>query len=248
MKNRRIELALGLAVGLTAALALPVAAAGPKMGGILKFVVPAEPPSFDGHKETTFALIHPIAPFYSVLIRVNPDNPASLTDFVCDLCTAMPQPADGGKTYTFKIRKGVKFHDGSPLTAQDVAATFSRIVSPPAGISSARKSMYSMVAGVEAPDDETVVFKLKYPSGAFIPAVANPYNFVYSKAKLDKDQKWYEKNIMGSGPFVFEKREAGALITGKRNPQLLSPGQAIPRRLRGDLRQEAVAACAGHPR
>jgi peptide/nickel transport system substrate-binding protein len=225
MKSGRIGLALGLAVGLTAALALPVAAAGPKMGGILKFVVPAEPPSFDGHKETTFALIHPIAPFYSVLIRVNPDNPASLTDFVCDLCTAMPQPADGGKTYTFKIRKGVKFHDGSPLTAQDVAATFSRIVSPPAGISSARKSMYSMVAGVEAPDDETVVFKLKYPSGAFIPAVANPYNFVYSKAKLDKDQKWYEKNIMGSGPFVFEKREAGALITGKRNPNYYHAGK-----------------------
>ena len=66
----------------------------------------------------------PVAPFYSVLIRVNPDNPASTTDFVCDLCTEMPKPTDGGKTYTFKIRQGVKFHDGSPLTAADVAASW----------------------------------------------------------------------------------------------------------------------------
>ena len=62
----------------------------PKKGGILKFVVPDEPPSFDGHRETTFALIHPIAPFYSTLIRVEPENPNS-GNYVCDLCTEMPE-------------------------------------------------------------------------------------------------------------------------------------------------------------
>ena len=88
-------------------------------------MIPADaPPSFDGHRETTYATVHTAAPFYSVLIRVNPENPSSTTDFVCDLCTAMPQPTDGGKTYTFKIRDGVKFHDGSPLTAADVAASW----------------------------------------------------------------------------------------------------------------------------
>ena len=74
-----------------------------------------------------------------------------------------------------------------------------------------------MVDSVSAPDDYTVVFKLKYPSGAFIPALANPYNFIYSKAILDKDMHWYEHNVMGSGPFVFESREAGAVIKGRRN-------------------------------
>ena len=124
----KIAPAFGLASMLAFGMAGAAAAEAPQRGGILKFVVSAEPPSFDGHRETTFALIHPIAPFYSVLIRVNPDNPASPTDFVCDLCTAMPKPTNGGKQYSFQIRKDVKFHDGSPLTAHDVVASFNKII------------------------------------------------------------------------------------------------------------------------
>src|SRR5438270_2443165 len=118
----------------------PAAAAdSPKHGGILTFMVPADaPPSFDGHRESTFATVHAAAPFYSVLIRINPDNPSSTTDFVCDLCTELPQPTDGGKTYTFKIRDGVKFTDGNPLTADDVAASWHEIVFPPKDMLSAR--------------------------------------------------------------------------------------------------------------
>jgi len=116
-----------LAVGATAAVLLitPVLAGeAPKRGGTLTYLVPADaPPSFDGHREATYATVHVASPFYSVLIRVPPENPAS-TEFVCDLCTEMPKPTDGGKTYTFKIRDGVKWHDGSPLTAQDVAASW----------------------------------------------------------------------------------------------------------------------------
>ena len=201
------------------------AAETPKHGGILKFVVPDEPPSFDGHRETTFALIHPIAPFYSLLIRVNPEEPYKSGDFVCDLCTEMPKAEDGGKSYTFHIRKDVTFHDGTKLTAQDIVATYHKIIWPPAGVSSARKAFYVMVDSVTAPDDDTVVFKLKYPSGAFIPALANPYNFIYSKAKLDKDIHWYEKNVLGSGPFVWDGREAGAFIKGKRNPHYYHAGK-----------------------
>src|ERR1700751_3215773 len=88
-----------------------------KRGGVLTYTIPADaPPSFDGHREGTFATLQAMAPFYSLLIRINPDNPSSTTDFVCDLCTAIPQPADDGRTYTFKIRDGVRWHDGSPLT------------------------------------------------------------------------------------------------------------------------------------
>src|SRR5690348_9572464 len=113
-----------LGVMLCAALSIPAAAAEtPKRGGTLTYMIPADaPPSFDAHKESTFATVHAGAPFYSLLVRINPDNPASTTDIVCDLCTAMQQ-SDDGRTWTFKIRDGVKFHDGMPLTAADVATT-----------------------------------------------------------------------------------------------------------------------------
>ena len=216
-----------LALGAVVALGMPAAFANetPKKGGTLKFVVPAEPPSYDGHRETTFALAHPISPFYSLLIKANPDNLQDSSDFVCDLCTDMPKPTDGGKTYTFKLRQGVKFHDGTPLTSKDVKASFDRIIFPPEGVSSARKAYFVMVDKVEAPDPLTVQFKLKYPSGAFIPAVATPFNFIYSKAKLDTDVRWPEKNILGSGPFIFTEHQAGALFRGKANPDYYVKGR-----------------------
>ena len=214
----------GLAIGMSAAL--PAGAVTPKHGGILKFVVPDEPPSYDAHRETTFALIHPLRPFYSLLIRVNPDNPSSTTDFVCDVCEGpVPKPTDDGKTYTFKIRKDVKFHNGDHLFAQDVVATYQKIIFPPDGVVSARKAYYVMVDSVTAPDHFTVVFKLKYPSGAFIPALAVPFNFLYQKSKLDQDIHWYEKNIEGSGAFRFKDREAGAVIRGVRNPDYFVKGR-----------------------
>ena len=123
---RRSRLAAVLGTVLcTVAIPFAASAEAPKRGGTLTYMIPADaPPSLDGHRETTYATVHAVAPFYSVLIRVNPENPSSTTDFVCDLCTEMPKPTDGGKTYTFKIQEGVKFHDGSPLTAADVASTW----------------------------------------------------------------------------------------------------------------------------
>lgn len=228
MKGIRVKalcaLLAGVAIGI--GTAGQAAAETPKHGGILKYVVPAEPPSYDGHIETTFAMIHPIRPFYSLLIRINPENPSSTTDFVCDVCEGkVPEPSDGGKLYTFKIRDGVKFASGETLSAADVVATYQKIIFPPAGEPSARKAFYSMVESVTAPDAHTVVFKLKYPSGAFIPALAVPFNFIYQKAKLDKDIHWYEKNIDGTGAFLFKKREAGAFISGVRNPNFFVKGR-----------------------
>ena len=82
----------------------------PKRGGTLTFMIPADaPPSFDGHRENTFATIHAVAPFYSVLVRADPANPADTTRFVCDVCTEIPTPTDDGRTYAFQIRGDVKF-------------------------------------------------------------------------------------------------------------------------------------------
>jgi peptide/nickel transport system substrate-binding protein len=214
--------------GLVAALALahPAAAAEtPKRGGILTYVIPADaPPSFDGHREETYATIHSVAPFYSLLIHADPMDPSAGGPLVCDLCTEMPKPTDGGKTFTFKIRDGVKFHNGDKLTAEDIATSWNYIVFPPEGVVSVRQSNFVMVDKIGAPDISTVVFRLKFATDAFLPAVADPFAFIYQKAQLEKDPHWYEKNINGSGPFKFAEYETGQSISGVRNPDYYHPG------------------------
>jgi peptide/nickel transport system substrate-binding protein len=198
----------------------------PKRGGTLTYMIPADaPPSLDGHREGTYATVHTVAPFYSVLMRVDPENPADTTRFVCDLCLEVPKPTDGGKTYTFKIRTGVKFQDGSPLTAADVAASWHEIIFPRNGVLSARANWYSMVDEVGAADATTVVFKLKFATPVFLPALADPYAFVYEQKILDADPHLYETHVMGSGPFRFVNYTIGQSIEGVRNPDYYHKGE-----------------------
>lgn len=230
MKFAGFKTIMGAAVGAVFAASLaapPAQAQEPKKGGILNFVVASKIPSYDGHQETTFGVVHPLAPFYSLLIRVNPENPQSATDFVCDVCEGdVPKGEEGGTKFTFKIRSGIKFHDGTPMTAQDVVATYKKIIFPPEGVPSSRKAYFKMVESVEAPDDTTVVFKLKYPSGAFMPAVATPFNWIYSKKDLDEHgYSWHQKNINGTGPFIFVQEQPGSFVEGKRNPNYHHAGQ-----------------------
>jgi peptide/nickel transport system substrate-binding protein len=225
MHTRWISAGLLGAAMAVAAMSPAGAAETRKYGGTLTYMIPADaPPSFDAHHEQTFATVHTAAPFYSVLIRVNPDDPSSTTDFVCDLCTEMPKPTDNGKTYTFKIRKGVKFHNGDTLTAADVAASWNHIIFPPKGYLSPRSANYLMVKDVEAPDPDTVVFHLKFATTAFLPALADPYGWIYEKKILDKDPTWFEHHIMGSGPFKFAGYEVGQTIKGVRNPDYYHKG------------------------
>ena len=223
MKRLYSKIAISAVVGAVLAVGGIGAAQAQKVkrGGVLNLVVGSKIPSYDGHVESTFGMIHPIRPFYSLLIRINPDNPQSPTDFVCDLCKGkVPTGADGGKTYTFKIRSGVKFHDGTPLTAHDIVATYKKLIFPPEGIASSRKAFFRMVDSVSAPDNFTVVFKLKFPSGAFIPAVATPFNFVYSKKDLDTHgYTWHKKNINGTGAFSFVQHQPGSFVEGKAYPR-----------------------------
>ncbi|MEM9028457.1 MAG: ABC transporter substrate-binding protein [Pseudomonadota bacterium] len=217
MKTRYLRSVVAGVTALGVAFGAATGAIAQKTGGTLNFVVGSKIPSFDAHIESTFGMIHPIAPFYSLLIRVDPNNPAS-ADFECDVCEGdVPKGEDGGKTFTFKIRQGIKFHDGTPLTAEDVVATYKKIIFPPKGVASNRKGFYSMVESVEATDKYTVVFKLKFPTGAFLPALASPFNFIYAKKDLDTHgYTWHQQNINGSGPFRFVEYQPGSFVSGKR--------------------------------
>jgi len=219
-----VLVSLVLALGALAAMAVPGAAQDkPRYGGELTFPVPSEPPSYDGHREETFGLIHPFAPFYNTLLRVDPTDPSG-TKPVASLAESWTT-ANDGLTYTFKLRRGVKFHDGSEMTSKDVKASYDKIIFPPAGVGSSRKGQYNMVEAVEAPDASTVRFRLKWPSGSFLTSLASPWNFIYKADILARDMHWYEKNIMGTGPFTFVEHVKGSHVVGKKNPNYWDKGK-----------------------
>src|SRR5712691_3305666 len=195
----------------------------PRHGGELIFPVPSEPPSYDGHREGTFGTIHPLAPFYNTLLRIDPSDRTG-TRPVPDLAESWTVSPDS-LTYTFKLRQGVRFHDGSPMTSRDVKASYDKIIFPPAGAISFRKGAYHVVEAIEAPDPQTVRFRLKWPEASFLVNVSSPFNWIYKADLLAKDMRWYETNVMGTGAFKFVEHVKGSHLVGKKNPDYWDKGK-----------------------
>jgi peptide/nickel transport system substrate-binding protein len=209
---------------VTVALAGPATAQDkPRYGGELVFAVPSEPPSYDAHREETFGVIHPLAPHYNTLLRPDP-NDRTASKIVGDLAESWTISKDG-RTYTLKLRHGAKFHDGSEMTSKDAKASYDKIIFPPAGVASDRKGEYLDVEAVQAPDPYTIVFRLKWPSGSFLMSLASPWNWIYKADILAKDMRWYETNVMGTGPFIFVEHVRGSHWVGKRNPNYWDKGK-----------------------
>ncbi len=205
-------------------LAAPVAAQDkPRYGGELTFVVPSEPPSYDAHREETFGVIHPAAPHYNGLLRVDPFDRTG-TKIVPDLAESWTISKDG-RVYTLKLRHGVKFHDGSEFTSKDAKASYDKIVFPPQGVASNRKGEYVDVETIQAPDPYTIVFRLKWPSASFLSSLASPWNWIYKADILAKDPHWYESHVMGTGPFLFVEHVRGSHWVGKKNPNYWDKGK-----------------------
>jgi peptide/nickel transport system substrate-binding protein len=206
----------GLLACSVAVLALVAAVSAdaqtPRRGGTLNFAVSAEPPNYDCHANTSFAFIHPVRPHYSTLLKFDAPNYPKI---VGDLAESWNVSADG-LTYTLKLRSGVKFHDGSAFSSADVKASYERIVHPPAGVVSIRQAAYEDIASIEAPDAQTVVFKLKAPNASMLGNFASPWDCIYSAAKLKQDPKFPEKNVLGTGPFKFVEHVAGSHWVGQR--------------------------------
>src|SRR5438309_1986095 len=198
-------------------VAVPAALQGaetPRRGGVLLAAIAADAPSLDPHQEQTFATMEMVAPLYSTLLQI---DPLSYPKIIGDAAIEWKIAPDG-LTYTFKIRPGIRFHDGSPLTAADVKATYDKIVFPPEGVRSILKNAYTAIGSIEAPDPSTVVFKLKFPSASLLANLASPWNVIYPKKYLDKDPNYFKTNIVGSGPFKFKNYTRGSSFEGERNP------------------------------
>ena len=201
---------------------LPVGAADekPEYGGVLRVAIQGDPPSLDMHQESTFLVMIPFGNVYNTLVRFDPHNYPKIVGDLAESWTT----SEDGTVWTFKLHQGVKFHDGTVMTSADVKASWDKILNPPKGTVSARRSYYQMVESVEATDDHTVVFKLNYPAASFLPLLALPYNFIYAKKMLDQDVNWYKKQANGTGPFMFKKLVRGSSLEFERNPNYFKKG------------------------
>ena len=139
------------------------------------------------------------------------------------------QSNEKGDVWTFKLRQNVKFHDGQPLSAKDVAATFDRLADPASG--SAALSVFKGVlskGGARVVDDRTVAFHLDAPNGNFPYYVSSDnYNAVILPAGFKGD---YEKSFIGTGPFKLERYEAKRGASFVRNPDYWGE-KALPARV-----------------
>jgi peptide/nickel transport system substrate-binding protein len=207
---KRFVQGLALLAAATALIVTPAMAQ--KRGGTLAYGVKANLPNMDLQASTSFGVIHRVEQHYSHLLSFDWKNYPKLVGDVAESWTVSPD----GLTFTFKIRRGIKFHDGTPLTAKDVAGSYERMRNPKEGVISPRKALFASIKSIEVPDDFTVIFTLGYPDSFALYNFASPYNGIYAVHDMEKPGNWHAKNINGTGPFRFVEEVAGEKWVGKR--------------------------------
>ena len=196
----------------------------PKSGGTLRYGILSAPAHFDVHQSGTVSNMAAQGPMYDNLIRRDPRDGQTI---IPDLAHAWDISPDG-TTYTFHLRKGVKFHDGADFTAEDVHATFSRIVWPPKGVSIPRTPLFSAVSEIKIVDPHTIAFRLSEarPAAFMLGALASGWNIVVRKKTLE-DNDYNLRNVMnfpGTGPFRHVRRVDKEVWVMERNPDYWNKG------------------------
>ena len=162
---------------------------------------------------------------YDNLIRRDPRD--SGQSIIPDLAHSW-EIAKDGRTYTFHLRQGVTFHDGTEFTSADIKATFDRIARPPAGVSIPRTPLFAAVGEINARDKYTVEFKLAAPRPVnfMMSAFASGWNVIFSKKTLEENNYNLRKvaNIPGTGPFRTKRRIENELWVMERNQDYWNKG------------------------
>jgi peptide/nickel transport system substrate-binding protein len=136
------------------------------------------------------------------------------------LATSYTKSGDG-LTYTFKLRPGVKFSDGKPMTSADVKFSIEDAKAQEKGWG----YIDAPIKTVTAPDPETVVFKLKYKWAPFVADIALFSNGIIPKDFGGKSRADFYKEPVGTGPFMWDSRVVGKTVTFKRNPNYWQKGK-----------------------
>jgi peptide/nickel transport system substrate-binding protein len=212
----------------------------PKRGGTLKAAFSADPAGFDPQRGPSGMSHVVIEQVYSTLMALNPE--------------AVPQPelaeshevSSDGLAYTFKLRPGVKFHNGDDLTAEDVKFSFDRLLAPNSGYS--YTSQIETIKKIEAVDPLTVRFTLSQRTGPFLVYMAFPGSSIVPKKLVQSGHDLNAKPI-GSGPFQFVSYEPRSAIKFTRNQNYFEKGKpyfdAMEYRLIGDITALTTAVESG---
>ena len=196
-----------------------------KRGGVLRYGILNRPPHFDVHQSGTVGNIGTQGCMFDNLIRRDPRD--SGKTIVPDLAHSW-EIAQDGKTYTFHLRQGVQFHDGTDFTSADVKATFDRIAKPPSGVSIPRTPLFRAVSEINARDKYTVEFKLAAPRSVnfMMSAFASGWNVIFSKKTLEENNYDLRRvlNIPGTGPFKTKRRVENEIWVMERNPNYWNKG------------------------
>ncbi len=205
----QFAMASGLTIGAATSLFATAARAEPKKGGDFKAAV--------GHGQTVdsldpatwsngFTFHFGKSLFAAPLVQVNSKNVAE--PHVAESF----EPADGAKKWVFKIRKGITYHDGRTMTAEDVVNTINYHIGKDS--KSPAKSVLSSITGIKADGPDTVIFELTGGNADF-PFLLSDYHLGIYPSKDGKID--WEKGI-GAGPYAIETFEPGVKIKAKRNP------------------------------
>ncbi len=186
----------------------------PKKGGTLRIAFGVTTSNYDLQQGASSTVLTHL---YSNLVRLNLVD--GLKTIVPDIAERF-QVAPDGLAYTFTLRSGVQFHDGTPLTADDVVATYNRMIFPPQGIVSLVKDRYAAVSKIEAVDPLTVKFTMNEPSAIFLLLLSDLTQGIYSKKTLEANNNDLRKLQVapGTGPFMFKEYKEGEKWTLVRNP------------------------------
>jgi peptide/nickel transport system substrate-binding protein len=194
--------AFAMATSLLVALFPAEPAFAQKPGGILRVHQWDSPPSLSIHEEVTIATVVPMMGVFNNIVMYDQHVPQnSLQSIVPDLATSWSWSEDGTQL-TFRLRDGVKWHDGKPFTAKDVHCTWELLLgkSQEKLRTNPRKAWYQNLEEVTTEGDLTAIFHLKRPQPALIALLASGYSPIYPCHMSPRDMR---QRPVGTGPFKF---------------------------------------------
>jgi peptide/nickel transport system substrate-binding protein len=201
-----------------------VPASAEKVGGVLRMPMITSPASMSIHEESTIAALGPMMGVFNNLVMFDQHVPQnSLSSIVPDLASSWSWSEDG-RELSFKLRPGVKWHDGKPFTARDVKCTWDLIAgrAPEKFRVNPRKSWYRNVEEVTTNGDLEVAFRLKRPQTSFIALLASGWSPVYPCHVSPRDMRTHP---IGTGPFKFVEFKPNEAVKVTRNPDYWKPGR-----------------------